>query len=277
MILDAAGRFAHEIADRAGLADAIRVIPAFGERFALVRPWSIFESDKRPPGPATTMALLPRSCQLRLGSIPVIAHAIMHELVQQKGPPLIEEFLAESGELAGIDDLVQNLSSSWAGIKNAGKVQEVWARAEELVCDLFACTVCGPAYFYSMVRFVSGTLSDFVRPSKSAGTRLPFSKRCATCFRVLRGLGFEMSFHSDYFRTDVVPAPDSFCRWLNDKVSRPYMAHENTALLDACERELSEGKPSNADPVTLLNAVWRAVVRKGPYLNEIALLLSLID
>ena len=86
-----------------------------------------------------------------------------------------------------------------------------------------------------------------------------------------------MSFYSEFFFNDLVTAPESFCRWLQENVARPYSTSEQSARLDTCQRALSEGKLSDADPVSLLNALWQGVVRGSPYINEIALLMSMAD
>jgi len=292
--LGAANRFAEELVKRAGFFNSPNIISVLGESFALASLANSIESLAHIPqsSPSLHILYLPSQLKLRFGSLPVLAHEIGH-IFFKDGSNHATELLARmySGRLEIFRELTNELDRTVTKYEGNRIDQSNFERQRlrvkratigfawmtEILCDLIACALSGPSYLYSISRFVTGTFSEFVGERRFTETHPSFVERVILCIEFLKSTGFEVSFVSDYLDSSRLAFPTDLAQEISSLVKQPYSCREHSRAVGEVKQRLMEGRPVKESPILILNALWDGVMRNGDYVNEIAVVVSLLD
>lgn len=284
LVLVAARRFCRELLERSNLLNQFDILPVFGENFMITAKMfpPIGLSAEAKPGKGTLIVCVPRQLRFRLGAMPVLAHEVAH-IIARQDVELIRAVATGDKRFgsATLRDVFEQLALPEApmGYDEERDYLETlptaFRWAEEILSDLVAASLCGPAYLYSISRFAIGTLSQLEGRGRPSETHPPFSKRLALCIGLLESTGFEVPFRSRYLRLRHESLAPDLCHRIVSLVRTPYLAPEHSTAVNEVKAHLLAGKTVEASPVQVFNALWDAVVRKHGYVNEIAMALSL--
>ncbi len=282
LVLTAAKQFTEELLDRSNMSTRLSIIIGFGHDFS-TEPLLSSHSSTHPFGSDITgdlphqilLTTMPVQFRFRLGALPALAHEVAHVIVnfsqKTSGDKIkkISKILEE--EIYG-----KEMVKYFKLFEEKGKTEdERLSIIFEILCDLVATSLSGPAYLYSVCRFATGTLSEF-RKTDLDKTDSLFAKRILFCGSLLNSIGFILHFTSQYLDLDYKPLPQELWQQVISLVERPYLPQEHEKI-EEIKSQLALGKPVKAPPTLILNALWDAVVRKAAYINEIAVLTSLQD
>ncbi len=279
LVLRAARNYMSELKDRTGLLKQSFIL-SFGDEIS-------FQEEIFPDMPniyrhtkdRVIIFSLPRELKLRLGAFPVVAHQVAHQVVKLRIGS-VRELISKKPEDSLLQEIIKvfdNKPEQSANVQDhdpINNLEDFTRWAEELVCDLIATTVAGPAYVCAMARFATGTLSDFIGRGSSTLSFPSYSSRVLVCLRFLNSLGFNIPFSSEYLVSDIKPLEEDFVKGIVALVPNPYTVEQNKEL-GRIQAELMAGRIVKASPVQILNAIWDAVIRKSGYVNEISTLISL--
>jgi hypothetical protein len=287
MMLTSAKNFVEEIADRCGLREKTQIIPIVGSNFtaymALLPRVDWLASPLKNEHPSNTVVLtMPKQVQLRLGALPILAHEVAHIVIRDHSELMIAVASQQFGDeetsiyrLIGQLDLPTSRDSAAERMDYARKFETAVGWSEEILCDLAATLMAGPAYVYAACRFITGTLSEFTEKPSSTNSHPPLVERIRICLDFLSSIGFETTFESAFIDSVRRPFPAQLSSKLKSIVGNSYLPAEHTDAIGRVKQELASGRPSSGNPVQILNALWDGVMKRDVYVNEIALAISL--
>jgi hypothetical protein len=285
IFLKTARNFSSELADRAGAADRISIVPAYEDQFTYYEPfgWLFRTNIKRTQNRKTVVIGCPRMLQLRLGAIPIIAHSIAHEFADGNAKldtvrneiadfllPGVNDLLAPTGRLTGVADNRDQIS------RMAGDTARRWAT--EVVCDLVGVMLAGPAFVWSFLRFLTGTLSEFAGNdlAKTSRTHPPLPLRASGMLETVKWMGLPSDFYSQFSITSAVTIPPKIIATLYAAIPRPYSLADHQHATGVVKSALMEGRCLGSPKTIILNALWDGVIHSDGYVNEVAVALSML-
>jgi hypothetical protein len=217
---------------------------------------------------------MPSVYNLRLGALPVLANPVAH-LLGDEHPELVRA-LCESRDPT-LREVVALVTGTEPRTNATRRLIEervgLWRRASEVLADLVATAAVGPSYVYAAARFTIGTLSEFTGQPTSSTVSPPFPGRVRLCLAFLRAMGHQAPFSSEYLEVPNSALDSNLCAAIARLVKEPFAGDEQ---LEVSHDSLRAGRIASSRPVEIVGALWRAVVRKSGYLNEMAALLSVI-
>ena len=293
LVLMGTRRLLSELLDRAGISGSTKVIPAFGDTLSLgswqiLHPAAVTRSKSLPLTKRTVITLLSRRFKLRAGVLPLLAHQVAHQIVDAEDDLTLQIANgAYGGESATLRSLFEErgLHAESGGATSEAALSVVMARAQqlqtavrwarEILSDLVAVALSGPAFVYAFSRFSGATLRESIEEVPQRETFPPFLKRVTVCLEFLESLGFRVPYRSRYLDLKVEPFAHDLAARIRALVRMPYLPAEHERAVGEIKARLADGRPVSAPPTLILNALWDSVVRKDAYINELAMVLSL--
>jgi hypothetical protein len=271
--------FADDVSSRLGVDESWRVFPFFSDSdFVMLGMFSPFRSTLQRKIAALGLS---RSRQLRLGAIPICAYHIgwlnEPEVPEDSLDLLVKSLLrpSDSDFSARVRRLVDAVMSC-----EAGSARILRTALSVLSCDLLACATVGPAYVYSIARFVSPISTDDIKASASPSAEgwrrgyPPLGDRISLCLAFLKWRLIEPHFRSMYLQDVPTIRAHEFFEWILSKVDSPYTPEEHDQARGKLKSDLMNGIVVSSRPSLIVNALWDGVVRKSGYVNEMAALAS---
>lgn len=288
LVLNAAKRYVEELKERAGISNEYEIIPIFSEDFAaypLIHP-SLIPGENR----ITRIISLPRETKLRLGAFPILGHAVGHFIFDKNHNIIVNEIIADLAEekcALSFNGAFDDLDKIWKfdKLQTPTLLRELEDRAEqfnifrnrlsEIICDLIAAALVGPAYVYALPRFAMGTLSQFCDRDKHHKTHPSIAARVVLCIELLNALGFMPTFVSQYLEVTENKMNKYFVSKILSLIKEPYSYNQHSNIGEI-QKSLANGVIISNRPTIIINALWDAVIHKRNYINEIAALSSLL-
>lgn len=291
LVLRAAKQYIHELTDRAALSGQMNIIPIFGDEFSsqplihqgLLSSFSKTSNDILGKMKARIFSL-PREMKLRIGSFPILAHEIGHALLENNNIIINEVALSildgkYKTTFLGIFDHItkpKQLTKA-ASIIYKNNINIMFKWLNEILSDLIATALAGPAYIYAFARFATGTLHHYLTDDKKHYPTHPsIDIRILLCIEYLNSLGFVSSFASGFLKSTSNMMHNDLVEMIFSLVSKPYTLDQHSGI-STIQQSLIQGNIIHNDPILILNALWDSVIDKKGYINEIAALLSLIN
>jgi len=303
MILESANRYLKDLTLRADIKDRVSFIPFFGGGFFSCR--SVLPNlgplgEQMEKGETETRIItIPRQFKNRLGALPILAHEVGHKVIDHEkviDNPILK-LVGESISKKDFSNLGETLSSLFREALPQRKESErdllqyqdllqyhmqlsetlqiISSYASEILSDLIAISLTGPAYLYALSRFATGTLHEFVGDSMVSDTHPAFRKRILLCLEFLQAIGIIVPYESEYLEKPEGSFPSALVKKILAYVEMPYLLEDHEKAIGRIKSDLLNGRQVSASPVLVLNALWDAVMKKEGYVNEIAVLLSL--
>lgn len=257
------------------IGEKFAMMPVIGGGLALTRPLlPVIRESKEPSGDANAIIIeIPAEVRLRLGAIPMIAREIAWlkeddinriantiEDLQKKGDRWASSFLPPFPDKPSNDE----------SERHAILVHRL---GREMAADLLASAAVGPQFVFAMARFAVGTLSQSALGPMRHGRGLPFRTRLSACLSLLRHIGTPAEFTSLFLPETAVTLPTAVVEMALRAISRDSRSPDSG--LERITEDLQAGRVVRADPIAILSALWKAVVARGRYANEIAALISI--
>lgn len=219
---------------------------------------------------------LPLTVGPRLGLLPILYHLVSHFFVEQ----MVKDFPAKLKRLAAEQEEIPSLCKVRKKYAPERDETGVVVALEEIISDLIAAKIAGPAYFYALPRAFPFEPTLMEKQHVTLGDRLSILRM------FLEDRGFQLSLHSPpatgghAHKTSV--AKDGFVLALLRLVSDLELPYEYSSdiqesALEEARTALMLGNVSPLKPSLVSNALWRAVVEKKGYLNENAAFLSVLE
>jgi hypothetical protein len=210
---------------------------------------------------------LPITLSPRLGLLPIVYHLAAHlaaeEVARTKVVP--SPNLKEEIQAIFTDDVKSNHVTR--------SINDTFLAAREILADLFAAEIGGPAYLYAFSR--AFPFEEELEP----GGYHRLTQRLYVISSFLRTKGFRL-------RLDVLPARDQefsdvFPYEIFDLISNVqpqsvYSRSMHESMLTNVKPTLIEGEVRPVRPSLVTNALWDAVLNGDDYLNENAAFLSVL-
>jgi len=276
IFLAAARKLTIELSDRCGIGDNIDILPAF--IFSDFATFPIFDLRiledryRRNTGREHTVVSFPRTLRMRLGALPLVAHEIAHTFLR----PLRSEIGVFAGSLLPMTKTLMprdkdTLTSTREAELFSAEVAMSWAL--EVACDLAAIMSMGPAYLWSFLRFLTGTLHEFTNegPRFSSRTHPPMAMRASLMLRCLEFIGVPVKVDSRFSIPPFDTPASRIFEIVRSKMNAPYSSKDHELAVGTVKEQLIHGTPCAAPPSVILNALWDGVVSsQGIYVNEVA-------
>ena len=300
-ILYIANNTMQECLARAALADRVDAIAVLGAEFgteplALARAIrnqlpGIGDSRLCKPDRECHVVAFPRHLRFRLGALPLLAHFIAHIVLGfQRANVALDMLLRQPVDDPVVGPMIERLEHNEDHVPQAGSSEllpalvkeliqsELNCRklrfAEELVVDMVATALIGPAYCYAFARFLPGLMLE---PDSHPQDSPSLHERLTLCLAFLRKRGFEVPFDSAYLKAPNAQVSDIWAQLALDVVPKPYTASEHKRGIAHHRVALAEGQCTEGSPAVLFNVLWEAVATKSSYINEMAMLVSLLQ
>jgi hypothetical protein len=287
VLLRAAGALGQELLRRLSRGEKYDLFAVFGREVS-VQQGIFFRSSDGGEKPTREIQLLsiPHTFRLRLGALPAIAHPIAHLWSSSAAWKLVTESARERHSGFAVDVLRQVAPdlgrTSFQDLPLEKEVELVEKQlrpaqrwADEIVADLLACAVCGPAYLFSLARFTSYPVSSVRKSAKTAGEFPPIRDRISLCHSFFKTSGIEVPFHSRFMPDPVAADLGVLREEILGAVAKPYTGQEHAAATGNVKAALMRGQMVDVEPTQVLNAIWDGVVRKSGYVNEFSALTSI--
>lgn len=246
--------------------------------------------------PRSFLLLLPEHLQLRIGALPLVAHQIAHALIHDHAPDeqdLIFRWLRQNMERG---DMSHALARAFAAFvhpegsvlyatqlhpnlmaidhgKGPFEIGHRWAH--EVLCDLLAILLAGPAYVYALARFATGELAHFTTMTGFSADRPTLERRLEICLEYMAVLGYDSTFTSFFPATGRGQFPAPLAEELAALIPRAYTLEEHERVLTETKAALKRGVIARAPPTWILNALWDGVAKSDGYVHEIAAAMGL--
>lgn len=271
----------HNLSDKGDLVALAERVDKIGERYTIALQWfrlpslsvrlaSESEKISEQAAMAVVPIEMPRNHRLRLGSFPMLAHELAHLRLKFTDARDLLTGLADGHYGPEIADILLQRHSA------DSLDQGISHRAEELAADLIACCIAGPAYVYAVTRFAGGTLMDYSPQRRIHDYFPPLAERIRACINFVRSLGLPVHFESVFWEAREIRISDQLRRDVNEFVAISYGMEEHSNAIGPVQAALGEGRPVEVDCGQVINALWDAVIRKSGYLNEFAVLYSVM-
>lgn len=217
----------------------------------------------------TRLIELPVTVGLRLGLLPILFHTVAHFLVKDKGRKLELYRKGVSRELGWSSD-VQKRSD------DKRDESRFHPKFEELLADLVAAEIGGPAYFYALGR---GFAFD---PGLHESVYLRIQDRLDIVRSHLQAKGFDIVSLGSHHVAKENEVIGSIQQKLAEAVGEinmmsNYSVETHKSTTEGVKRELMKGRILAAEPSIVVNALWTAVLERKGYLNEQAAFLSILE
>jgi len=225
---------------------------------------------------------IPRYSVWRIGLMPVISHELAHLKVES----LVRE-VGKTREYLG--DLVALLSTR-AYVASKSKSLNITLQVIEMICDLLATRVAGPAFLYASLRILSMPSIEKVGPEFELGSAHPPTHiRVIAMARMLEQQQIRISMPMYMFyriglvrgRVDNPWTDELINEFINVSLKidglRDFTKNSQNECTDIMS-VLEDGKiVSNVRPLILINSLWNCVFDSRKNANEIALYYSLVE
>jgi hypothetical protein len=278
VMLRAIQRYATDLAQPLALDD-YRFLPVVGNEFAMSA--DLFPSPAAAPAderPKRTVVIeVPAEVRLRLGALPMIAHAVAATMTQE-----LDEIAVALASLERDGDTAAKRLIPSPQLRDGHSIPDEMERhhrlarqaGKEIAKDLIASAIAGEPYVYALARFSIGNLGEFGTGGGLAVKSTAFKLRLAVCLGILKALGVPTGFSSSYLTGEPITLPDPIVRIVEaatEQVKNSRASNEELADITAA---LRRGDVVEARPSAILTALWRAVANRSGYLHEIAALVS---
>lgn len=150
--------------------------------------------------------------------------------------------------------------------------------ATEVVCDLVGVMLAGPAFVWSFLRFLTGTLSEFAGDDilRASYTHPPSPLRASAMLATLKWMGLPSDFHSQFSITSSFTIPPPIIATLHSAIPRPYSSADHQHATGVVKTALIEGRCVVVAKTIILNALWDGVIHSDGYVNEVAAALCML-
>lgn len=220
-------------------------------------------------GPEVVFHVFPRSFNDRLGAYPLIAKCVAQQLRESRSQ--LDENALRHRAFEITAHLLDRHRSPMHADRRMHSLGDEKIIADEkrlvstLTDDVTATYIMGPAYTYSLARFVrmQGGLQSY----PSIVDRLSVSKEVIELTSGRLSLDIPESHWKDEIH-DIV-------RRLKKLHVIAFCSSQEWSTLSETRRALEKGCIVDASPIKLLNALWDGVMNGSRYVNELSLLLSI--
>lgn len=225
-------------------------------------PW-----DRRIDAPRGCIIGFPRRLALRFGALPLLAST-----VAKVGGELLDiaaDLVDGSRETAGRELGVRVTDEDEAAVRTAAI-----ERAHMILSDLVGTAIMGPAFMFALARFATGHIGGG-GGSTPAARRPPLRERLGRCLALAGQVGMDPGFVSIYVDVADQTLSQEVAEFVVGLVATPYGSSDEAQLPAVCD-SLRAGEIVDVAPVIALNALWSAVAKRSGYLNELALVDSIV-
>ena len=279
LILRAADSVVREAQQRAGnKLDDHRIICVLGDEVSiqidLFHRSDITPHAYRDDSPVSLISF-PQRLTFRAGALPSLGHAVAHLVADLHGAGihLCDQFDPHVGPPIDPQTLVPTNDTGWPGWSYELRHEHMESLRHsllEVLADLLACLLLGPAYVFAMARFATGALHRLYPRGPALDVRLQ------TCLEFLATRRMPISFESSFLSSRPHADLTVLFEAATQMVEHPYTLTDHAQALDV-QAALQAGTIVNAEPAVVLNALWEAVSRRAPYVNEAAVVLSVLN